>query len=61
MCTPVDCALEGQRGTGDRKTRTCANTGEEILGSGAFKWFGQMIISLVMCPKMLYIYIRTLG
>lgn len=38
--TCLDFAGKSQRGTGDRKARACANTGEKILGSGAFKWYG---------------------
>lgn len=31
-------AVQSQGGAGGRKAGACANSGEEILGSGAFKW-----------------------
>lgn len=42
----LDFAVKSQRGTGGRKARTCANTGEKIVGSGAFKWYERMNQSL---------------
>lgn len=39
ICTSIDWALKGKRGAGDRQARAGTNTGQEIFGSGAFKWY----------------------
>lgn len=36
----LDFAVKSQRGIGGRKARAFEDTGEEILTSGAFKWYG---------------------